>query len=453
MSLEQTRTPHPELDAHYCGPLLEIESHIICQHRQIESWFRSQWLQHPAPFYASVDLRNAGFKLAPVDTNLFPAGFNNLNHIFDPLMVQAIQAAVEHACPEARDVLIIPERHTRNQFYLESLAALVDFVELAGFGVRIGSLDPIDEPLHFDLPSGRQLTQHPICRVGRRIEVDGFSPCTILLNNDLSGGRIPILDDLEQTVIPPAELGWWNRSKSDHFTIYQKLVTELCEVIDLDPWLLTPLMRDCGQIDFLKREGEACLEQQVRELLAEIQEKYDAHGIREKPFVVIKADSGTYGMGVMTAQSAEEVTQLNRKQRTRMQASKEGLGIKRVLIQEGVHSFEKVSIDQSAEKFVAEPVIYMVDHFVVGGFYRVHTKKGINESLNSPGASFVPLPFNEACSLPTPSASPDSERNRLYVYGVVARLALLAAAYEHQMIQAKAPQASANETAKREVVA
>jgi oxygen-independent coproporphyrinogen-3 oxidase len=26
-----------------------------------------------------VDLRNAGFKLAPVDTNLFPAGFNNLN--------------------------------------------------------------------------------------------------------------------------------------------------------------------------------------------------------------------------------------------------------------------------------------------------------------------------------------------------------------------------------------
>ena len=33
----------------------------------------------------SVDLRNAGFKLAPVDTNLFPGGFNNLNQDFLPL--------------------------------------------------------------------------------------------------------------------------------------------------------------------------------------------------------------------------------------------------------------------------------------------------------------------------------------------------------------------------------
>ncbi len=434
MSPEQSRSAHPELDARYCGPLLEIESHIINCHRQIEAWFRAQWLKHPAPFYASVDLRNAGFKLAPVDTNLFPAGFNNLNHIFDPLMVQAIQAAVEHSCPKARDILIIPERHTRNMFYLESLAALVDFVELAGFGVRIGSLEPIDAPLKFELPSGRHLTQHPICRVGRRIEVDGFSPCTILLNNDLSGGRLAILDDLEQTVIPPAELGWWNRSKFEHFSIYQAITAELCALINLDPWYLTPLMRDCGHIDFLKREGEECLERQVRDLLAEIQAKYDEHEIKETPFVVIKADAGTYGMGVMTAQSPEEVTQLNRKQRTKMSTSKEGLGINRVLIQEGVHSFEKVAIHQDDQRFVAEPVIYMVDHFVVGGFYRVHTEKDINESLNSPGASFVPLPFNEACSLPAATASPDSERNRLYVYGVVARLALLAAAIEYQSI-------------------
>lgn len=435
MPSEALRTPHPELDAHYCGPLLHIESHIIRCHRQIEAWFRAQWLKHPAPFYASVDLRNAGFKLAPVDTNLFPAGFNNLNHIFDPLMVQAIQAAVEHACPEAKDILIIPERHTRNLFYLESLAALVAFVQMAGFGVRVGSLEPITEPVHFDLPSGRTLTQHPICRVGRRIEVDGFSPCTILLNNDLSGGRPEILDNLEQTVIPPVELGWWKRSKFEHFSIYQNLTKELCATINLDPWYLSPLMRDCGHIDFLKREGETCLQSQVQELLAEIQAKYDEHQIKEKPFVVIKADAGTYGMGVMTAQSAEEVTHLNRKQRTRMSASKEGLGIDRVLIQEGVHSFEKVSIHQNDDRYVAEPVIYMVDHFVVGGFYRVHTEKGVNESLNSPGAAFVPLPFNEACSLPSPDSSPDSERNRLYVYGVVARLALLAAAYEYQMIR------------------
>ena len=36
----------------------------------------------------SVDLRNSGFKLAPVDTNLFPGGFNNLNPGF-PAAVRA----------------------------------------------------------------------------------------------------------------------------------------------------------------------------------------------------------------------------------------------------------------------------------------------------------------------------------------------------------------------------
>ncbi len=424
-SIDQT----PELAATYCGPLLMIESHIIDNRRQIEAWFREQWRRTPAPFYASVDLRNAGYKLAPVDTNLFPAGFNNLNHSFDPLVVHAIQSAVEHACPEARGMLIIPERHTRNLHYLESVATMAELFEMAGFETRIGSLEDIDAPQTFELPSGRSLVQHPIRREGRRIEVDdGFSPCTIVLNNDLSGGREELLEDIEQTVVPPTALGWWNRSKFNHFSHYQALARELCELIDLDPWHLSPMILDCGQIDFMKREGEACLEQKVGEMLEAIQAKYDALEIKEKPFVVIKADAGTYGMGVMMAQSTEEVVGLNRKQRTRMAASKDGRGINRVLIQEGIYSFEQLG----SNGHVAEPVLYMIDRHVVGGFYRVHTKKGQSENLNSPGAEFVPLPFTQPCVLPAPDASPDSDQNRLYCYGVVARLALLAAAREQQ---------------------
>jgi glutamate--cysteine ligase len=405
-----------------------IESHIIENRREIETWFRDQWRRTPAPFYASVDLRNAGYKLGPVDTNLFPAGFNNLNHSFDPLVIQAIQSAVEHACPEARGMLIIPERHTRNRFYLESVATMAELFELAGFETRVGSLEAIDAPQRFELDSDRVLVQHPIQREGRRVEVDGFSPCTIVLNNDLSGGREPILEDLEQTVVPPPALGWWNRSKFNHFSHYQTLARELCERIDLDPWHLSPMILDCGQIDFMKREGEACLEQKVGEMLDAIQAKYDALEIREKPFVVIKADAGTYGMGVMMAQSKDDVVGLNRKQRTRMAASKDGRGINRVLIQEGIYSFEQLG----ENGHVAEPVLYMIDRHVVGGFYRVHTKKGESENLNSPGAEFVPLPFTQPCVLPAPDASPDSDQNRLYCYGVVARLALLAAAREQQ---------------------
>ena len=50
-----------------------IHENIIANHQQIEGWFRNQWLKYPAPFYSSIDIRNSGFKISPIDTNLFPA--------------------------------------------------------------------------------------------------------------------------------------------------------------------------------------------------------------------------------------------------------------------------------------------------------------------------------------------------------------------------------------------
>ena len=81
----------PHLTTALTGPLQEIERRILERMPEIERWLRTQWQEHQVPFYASVDLRNAGFKLAPVDTNLFPGGFNNLNPAFMPLCVQAVQ--------------------------------------------------------------------------------------------------------------------------------------------------------------------------------------------------------------------------------------------------------------------------------------------------------------------------------------------------------------------------
>ncbi len=86
--------------------------------------------------------------------------------------------------------------------------------------------------------------------------------------------------------------------------------------------------------------------------------------------------------------------------------------------------------ETKARQAVAEPVVYMVDHFVVGGFYRVHTSRGIDENLNAPGAQFVPLAFETSCTLPNPERAPDDVPNRFYAYGVIARLAMLAAAIE-----------------------
>jgi glutamate--cysteine ligase len=111
----------PHLTTALIGPLLDLEKRILDAQPTIEHWFRSQWLEHKVPIYASVDLRNSGFKLAPVDTNLFPGGFNNLNPDFLPLCVLAAQSAIEKICPDARGVLLIPENHTQ-YVYLQNVA-------------------------------------------------------------------------------------------------------------------------------------------------------------------------------------------------------------------------------------------------------------------------------------------------------------------------------------------
>ena len=417
----------PHLTTALKGPLLKLEAHLLAHQVEVETWLREQWLLTPAPFYASVDLRNAGFKLAPVDTNLFSAGFNNLNPAFMPLCIQAVQSAVERACPRARKVLIIAENHTRNLFYLESLETLRLIFEKAGLEARIGSLrDDLLEVTSIDLPSGNRCVIEPLLRVKNRITLGDFSPCLVVLNNDLSAGCPPILEGLEQVLTPPLSAGWSSRKKSDHFSHYHDVSSEFAEQIGIDPWLISPMSLQCGEVNFMERIGSECLAKNVENMLSAIQHKYDEYGIDRDPFVVVKSDSGTYGMGIMMVKSADEIVNLNRKQRTKMSSAKEGRLVEEVLIQEGVYTFETLG----DEKAVAEPVIYMIDHFVVGGFYRVHTGRGVNENLNAPGMHFEPLAFAQPCNAPDKLEQPDAGTNRFYAYGVIARLALLAAARE-----------------------
>jgi len=417
----------PHLTTTLTGALLQLESHLLERQTQVETWLRAQWLKTPAPFYASVDLRNAGFKLAPVDTNLFPAGFNNLNPDFMPLCVQAVQASIDRVCPGARRVLIIAENHTRNLFYLESLMVIKQIFEQAGLEAKIGSLrDDITALTAIDLPSGKQCILEPLSRDGDRVSIDQFSPCLVLLNNDLSAGRPAILENLEQQLTPPLAAGWSDRKKSEHFRNYDQVAREFAEQIDIDPWFVSPMSVQCGEINFMDRSGNDCLVKNVKKMLGKIQEKYDEYGIDKEPFVIVKADSGTYGMGIMTVKNADDLASLNRKQRSKMASGKEGMLVENVLVQEGVYTFETIG----EEEAVAEPVIYMIDHFVVGGFYRVHTGRGVDENLNAPGMHFEPLAFAQSCITPDKQEQPDAEPNRFYAYGVIARLALLASARE-----------------------
>lgn len=418
----------PFLTTAQSGPLHQLEKHILENQSKIEGWFRQQWRNTPAPFYTSVDLRNAGFKLAPVDTNLFPAGFNNLNPDFLPLCIQAAQATLERLMPGCMRILLVPESHTRNQFYLESLARLQEILLKAGYEVRIGSLlEDIEDAQEIALPSRKNIKLERIVREGNRVGVKNYSACFVLLNNDLSSGVPEILQNIDQPILPSLDLGWSHRLKSDHFQKYADVCEEFAKLINIDPWLINPLFHSCGEVNFLKREGEDCLVAYTTSLLSQIQKKYDQYGVTHKPYVVIKADAGTYGMGVLSISDPEEIRQLNRKKRTDMSMAKGNRPITQVMIQEGVYTFE------TWHEAVAEPVVYMIGQNVIGGFYRVHTGRGITDNLNAPGMHFEPLAFAKACNTPEYCEEAASVcDNRFYAYGVVARLALVAAAREQK---------------------
>lgn len=423
--MQTYQTPH--LTTAMTGPLHLLEKQLLHKQHEIEEWFQTEWKKSPAPVYGSVDLRNAGFKLAPVDMNLFPAGFNNLNPSFMPLSVEAAKIAITRAVPDAKKILLIPENHTRNLYYWENIRGLLTILESAGFEIKIGSLLPdYAEPTQIDLPSGQKIILQTLTREKDRVKVGNYIPDILLLNNDLSDGIPDILQNLSLPIVPPAELGWSQRLKSEHFQYYAEISNEFAKLIDIDPWLIAPLFRHCGEIDFMKREGETCLTKNVEQLFTAIQEKYQQYEIGCKPFIIVKADAGTYGMGVMTIRDPDELKNLNRKQRTSMSKTKSGQPVRRVIVQEGVYTFETWGANNS----VAEPVVYMWGERVVGGFYRVHKERGIDENLNAPGMHFEPLAFAKTCHQPKKEPELDACQNRFYGYGVIARLSMLAAARE-----------------------
>ncbi|MFN0186077.1 MAG: glutamate--cysteine ligase [Aquabacterium sp.] len=424
----------PHLVTALTGPINELEQRILESLPAIERWFRLEWMEHTPPFYSSVDLRNAGYKLAPVDTDLFPGSFHALTPEMLPLAVQAAMAAIEKICPEARNLLLVPQAEASDSFYLDNIRTLQRIFTQAGLNVRLGTLDPkVTAPRQLALADGSSLVLEPVRRQRGRLGLKGFDPCTILLNDDLGGGTPQALHNLnEQWLLPPLHAGWGRRRKSVHFANYEEVARKFAKLLGMDPWLITPMHARCGEVDFHTAEGLDCVRSHVDSVLTRIRRKHKEYGIAERAFVVVKADGGHEGQGLMTLRDPRDLDAAVQ----RMRADAREPTAEEVIIQEGVPTYERV------HDALAEPVVYMIDRYVVGGFYRVHAGRGPDESLGAPGSRFVPLAFDQSHQLPRPGEKPGANApNRFYMYGVIGRLAMLGAAYE---LEATDPQAEAD---------
>lgn len=370
---------------------------FLVEHFKQKNGAIRDWLVHHQnliggdPIYASVDIRNAGFKLAPVDTNIFPAGFNNLCPSFRRAATELFKMYFHKFYPTAKRVLILAEDHTRNLHYFDHLIILRDVLRGAGLQCEVTNFSPelIEEVTNFTSASNQPLEIYKPIIDGDVIKISTWTPDVILVNNDYSDGIPELIKKIAQPLLPTPFIGWHSRKKSDHFLHYERLATNFAKTIDIDPWLISSYFDKMTEPDFSNEENMQQLAEKVDTLIKRVQEKYNQYEVKEVPYVFVKNDAGTYGMAIMTAQSGDEFLSLNKKQRNKMKTGKSGRAVTDVIIQEGVRT-----IDRFKER-VAEPVIYLINHQVCGGFFRLHEQVDDRGNLNQPGVQFTKLCFHE----------------------------------------------------------
>ena len=413
---------------------------ILPKRAEIEKWFNDCAIKAPPPFYCSIDLRDSGHKIVPVDSNLYPAGFNNIcpedlrvaPRVFQEQIQKLLEQRGRHL---ARRILILPESHTSNLFYIENLYYLRQIIENSGIETRIGWYGPLPEgqtgPFKLKSYTEKELEVFPLDIRGGVVSAGNFVPDMILLNNDFSSGYPEPLDAVTQPILPSHTLGWHSRKKSEHFKYYNELAKEFAEMIKIDPWTIQIDTEEVAPVNFGEDHGTEKVAQVVDRILKRTEQAYAEHHVDRKPFVFVKNNAGTYGMGIMVAHSSEELRNMNRRTKNKMSVGKNRIPIESVVVQEGIPTATVI------DRLAAEPVIYLFGAELIGGFLRTNTEKGDEENLNSQGMVFKKLCMSD---LKNPDndledSQPDQESSNQpptleLVYGSIAKLSALATGME-----------------------
>ncbi len=396
------------------------------QEDKIDSWYKSKvkTLEEkniPLPIYSSFDIRDSGYKASIVDSNVYPSGFNNLDLASRQIASTKFLKYLSSISPH-RNILIIPENHTRNVYYFEHIRTLLQILNSAGFKTNIGYIEEDNNLLPFSAFENtvEGLKYEKIFRHNGRACTESFDDGIIILNNDLSVAYPKILEDISQPVLPSIFLGWYNRKKSAHFQYFNKLITELALLTSFDPWLLGTYYTSVDNITFKEKDSLKVIADAVDLVINRISLKYEEYNIQDDPFVFVKNNSGTYGRGIVSVSSGEAIKNLNSKNRKKMIFGKGRSRINSVLIQEGIYT--NYFVDNSP----AEPVIYNIGGEAVGGFMRVNTLQPRNKNLNTRGMEFKKIIENK-------QTQPIILKNgKFSLYSLLTSIADLAIAYEHK---------------------
>ena len=408
---------------------------IRVHQEEIHRWLDSRERSKELPLYSSVDIRDSGFKLAVVDTNLFPAGFNNLCEHGLADSVKFMREAILRRAPGGKDILIIAEEHTRNTWYLENIRILQQIIEQGGFNVKAATF-LTDQPsfcegdAYIDLKTAIDATVRIYCfkKILAAYKESREHYDLIIMNNDLTTGIPEILRNAGIPIYPSMQAGWHARLKSHHFSHTANLIREFAGLLKLDPWLFSCLFEVVDEVNINAAEDQNRLADTAAKLFKGIAAKYEEHHIKEKPYIVIKADSGTYGMGVLPVEDPSAIIDLNRRDRNKLYKGKSAQVINRYLLQEGVPTMYTIG------HAVSEVCIYQIENNLVGGFYRSHATKGERDNLNTQGMVFKKMcPHLKKYG----DCGVHHDINVFDIYRLLARIAAIAARREIAYLEAR----------------
>lgn len=360
----------------------------------INEWYQNYLSQLEYPIYSSYDIRQSKFKQAPVDANIYPAGFNNIHPQDLPSVANAFDHYILNHFGQIERILLITEEHTANKFYWNNILTIKNALETTGRKVYIAFPQLNMDPLHLESASMGSVIVTASNPHNQTIQE--FNPQLIISNNDFSNPYEEWADHWNLAITPPRELGWFQRKKSTYFETYNLLAHEFAQLAEVDPFLLQVKTEVFKNFDVESAESQMRLSHHVDYMLNQLQSDYDQRKITDKPVIFIKNDAGTYGLAVTQVHSGQEVLEWGYKQRKKFKAAKGGRKVNQLILQEGLQSTVNY---QGAS---AESVIYMVGCQVVGHFLRYHQERNSDESLNTPGSQFVAQTLN-SLNLDNPS--------------------------------------------------
>ncbi|RPJ77257.1 MAG: hypothetical protein EHM20_06420, partial [Alphaproteobacteria bacterium] len=307
-----------------------------------------------------------------------------------------------------------PESHTKNLMYLDHLATFAKLTSEAGYNVFFVSFDsdlfPNNEEF-IDLVSNSgaaikiikgQIQNGIILALGERMDV-------AINNNDQSNPWPIEWKEVSTPIAPTPLIGWFRRQKNTHFAYYKRVADEFANHFGINPDLIQAHFKAVEDVDFETKQGLEKLGSAVDEVISSL-----APGSK----VFVKASQGTYGMGISVVSSGEEIINMNRKTRNKMDVGKNKIKFTSLLVQEGVETILKYDDNP------AEITVYLIDGKSMGGFMRMNSEKDALANLNSRG-----MIFRKLCMSDLIGAAEDYKAKEA-VYSIIARLSTTAAAYE-----------------------